>query len=102
MTLESPEAYQLSKSQEKDKRDGSAPKEFNPVKIMPVGENVNCVTKPCNFEKRLKYVCTFGCMGKYCKHENWLNCANPAIKGLHSEWVMDLIIGSQRLSDRLI
>jgi hypothetical protein len=47
-------------------------------------------------------VCSLGCMGKWCKHENWLKCDNPAIKGLHSEWVEDLLIGSQRLSDRLI
>jgi protein tyrosine phosphatase domain-containing protein 1 len=41
-------------------------------------------------------------MGKLCKHENFKKCANPAIIGLHSEWVVNLIIGSQRLSDRLI
>jgi len=41
-------------------------------------------------------------MGKMCKHENYKNCANPAIDGLHSEWVFNLMIGSQRLSDRLI
>jgi len=41
-------------------------------------------------------------MGKWCKHENYKNCENPAIHGLHSEWVENLLIGSQRLSDRLI
>ena len=41
-------------------------------------------------------------MGRWCKHENWKLCANPAIRGLHSEWVEGLLIGSQRLSDRLI
>lgn len=41
-------------------------------------------------------------MGKMCKHENYKKCTNPAIKGLHSNWVLNLLIGSQRLSDRLI
>ena len=41
-------------------------------------------------------------MGKWCKHENWKLCQNPAVQGLHSEWVEGLIIGSQRLSDRLM
>jgi len=41
-------------------------------------------------------------MGKSCKHENYKKCANPAIHGLHSEYVAGIMIGSQRLSDRLI
>ena len=41
-------------------------------------------------------------MGKWCKHENWKLCEKPAIRGLHSEWVEGVIVGSQRLSDRLI
>lgn len=43
-------------------------------------------------------------MGSWCKHEDWRNCPTqpPAIKGLHSEWVLDLLIGSQRPSQRLI
>ena len=41
-------------------------------------------------------------MGRLCKHENYKNCANPYIDGLHSELVANIMVGSQRLSDRLI
>jgi hypothetical protein len=54
------------------------------------------------FDRKTKLHCSVACMGKWCKHENWKKCDNPAIKGLHSEWVEDLMIGSQRLSNRLI
>lgn len=46
-------------------------------------------------------ICQF-CGGKSCKHEDWTKCESPAIKGLHSNWINDKIIASQRLSDRLI
>jgi predicted acetyltransferase len=43
-------------------------------------------------------------MGRWCRHENWQKCPTqpPAILGLHSEWIDNLIIGSQRPSERLI
>lgn len=47
-----------------------------------------------DFENVTKLHCSVACMGKWCKHENFKNCANPAIAGLHSEWVLDLMIGS--------
>jgi len=46
------------------------------------------------FDKTTKIHCGVACMGKWCKHENYKNCDNPAINGLHSEWVENLIIGS--------
>ena len=45
--------------------------------------------------------CMF-CGGRGCKHENWKRNKNPAIVGLHSDWIDDNIIASQRLSSRLI
>lgn len=55
-----------------------------------------------DFKHKTKLHCRFACMGKRCKHENYQLCQNPAINGLHSNWVINLLIGSQRLSDRLI
>lgn len=40
-----------------------------------------------NFDKVTKLHCGAACMGKWCKHENWKNCENPYITGLHSELV---------------
>ena len=40
-----------------------------------------------NFDKVTKLHCGAACMGKWCKHENWKNCDNPYITGLHSELV---------------
>lgn len=59
---------------------------------------------PRNFDKVTKMHCRLACLGKWCKHENWKKCLTqpPYILGLHSECVAGLLIGSQRLSDRLI
>ena len=54
------------------------------------------------FEKKTKLHCGVACMGKFCKHENWENCAKPYIQGLHSEIVLDMIVGSCRLNDKAI
>ena len=54
------------------------------------------------FEKKTKLHCGVACMGKFCKHENWQNCAKPYIQGLHSEIVLDMIVGSSRLNDKAI
>jgi hypothetical protein len=54
-----------------------------------------------DFREKTRLLCTF-CGGKTCKHENWLKCADPAIQGLHSNWINADIVASQRLSDRLI
>lgn len=53
------------------------------------------------FKNKGAMVCTF-CFGKACKHEDWTRCKKPAIRGLHSEWVMEKFVASQRPSDRLI
>jgi hypothetical protein len=42
------------------------------------------------------------CGGEKCKHENWKNHHNPAIQGLHSDFVNEVIIASQRPSTILI
>lgn len=58
-------------------------------------------TKRINFPKKVKALCRF-CGGKSCAKENWKKCEKPAIQGLHSNWITDDIIASQRLSNRLI
>ena len=45
------------------------------------------------WETRNKLRCMF-CGGKGCKHENWKRCKNPAIDGLHSQWIDENIIAS--------
>ena len=57
--------------------------------------------KPEGFARKTKFLCKFW-GGKKCKNENWSLCKDPAIMGLHSNWINDKIIASQRLSDRLI
>ena len=52
-------------------------------------------------EKKNSFICNF-CGGKGCNHEDWTRCKNPAIRGLHSNWINSDIIASQRLSNRLI
>lgn len=42
------------------------------------------------------------CGGAGCKHEDFHRHPNPAIPGLHSDWVTDDILATQRLSSRLI
>ncbi|CDW87041.1 protein tyrosine phosphatase domain-containing protein 1 [Stylonychia lemnae] len=59
------------------------------------------ILKPNIFDEKTKLHCQF-CGGKTCKHENWTRCPTPAIQGLHSNWINDNVIASQRLSDRLI
>jgi protein tyrosine phosphatase domain-containing protein 1 len=56
---------------------------------------------PSEFSKKSKFLCTF-CGGKKCKHENYLNHPNPAIKGLNSDWITDKFLAMQRPSSRLI
>lgn len=46
-----------------------------------------------NFEEKTKLHCRF-CGGKTCKHENWKLVKNPAIEGLHSNWINDNVIAS--------
>ncbi len=53
------------------------------------------------FNTRNKLRCMF-CGGKGCRHENYKRNKNPAIIGLHSDWIDDNIIASQRLSSRII
>ena len=55
-----------------------------------------------DFQKVTRLHCSVACMGSLCKHENYKKCANPYISGVHSELVAGIMIGSQRLSDRLI
>ena len=47
-----------------------------------------------DFDKVTKLHCGAACMGKWCKHENWKNCDNPYIQGLHSDLIQGLLIGS--------
>lgn len=58
-------------------------------------------TKRLDFPKKVKAICRF-CGGRSCPKENWKKCAEPAVQGLHSNWVTPHIIASQRLSNRLI
>jgi hypothetical protein len=57
--------------------------------------------KATSFTEKTQLHCRF-CGGSSCKHEDWTKCTNPAIKGLHSNWITDHLIASQRLSDRII
>ena len=47
------------------------------------------------------FICLF-CGGKTCKHEDYTRNPNPAIIGLHSDFVTPYVIASQRLSTNLI
>ena len=53
------------------------------------------------FSRKHRFQCTF-CFGKACTKEQWQRCKNPIIEGLHSNLIMDKIIGSQRPSTRKI
>jgi hypothetical protein len=57
-------------------------------------------TKP-HWEFKDKIRCLF-CGGASCKHENYKNHKNPAIVGLHSDYITENIIASQRPSNSLI
>ena len=46
-----------------------------------------------DFREKTKIHCRF-CGGKSCKHENWKLCTNPAIEGLHSNWINDNVIAA--------
>lgn len=45
------------------------------------------------FSRKNRFVCTF-CLGKACTKERWEKCANPVIRGLHSNMIEDKLIGS--------
>ena len=47
------------------------------------------------------FICLF-CGGKTCRHEDYTRNPNPAIIGLHSDFVTPSVIASQRLSTNLI
>jgi hypothetical protein len=51
--------------------------------------------------KKDKLRCLF-CGGTKCKHENYQTCKNPAIIGLHSNYITEDIIASQRPSTILV
>ena len=51
-----------------------------------------------NFKHRGSLVCTL-CSGKNCRVEDWTRCAQPFIKGLHSNLVANRQIASARLSN---
>lgn len=53
------------------------------------------------FSQKSRFLCNF-CGGKKCRHENYLNHQNPAIKGLNSDWITPRILAMQRPSSRLI
>ena len=46
-----------------------------------------------DFREKTKIHCRF-CGGKSCKHENWKLCTNPAIEGLHSNWINENVIAA--------
>jgi hypothetical protein len=48
-----------------------------------------------------KLHCYF-CGGEKCKHENWKNHEYPAIRGLHSDYITEEVIASQRPSSVLV
>ena len=58
-------------------------------------------TQSRRFERRNKIRCTF-CGGKKCAREDWTRHSNAAIRGLHSDWINENILATQRLSSRLI
>eukprot|EP00743_Colponemidia_sp_Colp-15_P008999 GILK01009820.1.p1 GENE.GILK01009820.1~~GILK01009820.1.p1 ORF type:complete len:635 (-),score=87.68 GILK01009820.1:167-2071(-) len=53
------------------------------------------------FDRKQRLRCFF-CGGKACKHEDWTRHANPAIKGLNSDWVGTSLLAMQRPSSRLL
>lgn len=63
-------------------------------------EEVRRIT-PTPYQFRNKFRCIF-CFGSSCPKENYLKHRNPAIEGLHSDWVNSNIIAMQRPSSRLI
>jgi hypothetical protein len=58
-------------------------------------------TQSRRFERRNKIRCTF-CGGKKCAREDWTRHSNAAIRGLHSDWINENILATQRLSSRII
>ena len=47
-----------------------------------------------DFTPKSKIIC-ITCRGAKCKHEDWTLCENPAVRGLHSNFITDQIIASQ-------
>jgi hypothetical protein len=64
-------------------------------------ENPNRKKFKTHWVPKDKLHCYF-CGGEKCKHENWKNCDNPAITGLHSNFITEEVIASQRPSTILI
>lgn len=51
-----------------------------------------------------KLLCRF-CRGNKCKRcsaRAYLRCASPALQGVHSNWIMDDVLGMARPSDRMV
>lgn len=57
--------------------------------------------KLSTFQFKDQFRCFF-CGGKNCKHENWRNHPNPAIKGLNCDLIDNCVYASQRISTVLI
>jgi hypothetical protein len=57
--------------------------------------------RPSAFSKKSRFLCNF-CMGRKCKHENYLLHPSPAFQGLNSDWITPLILAMQRPSSRII
>jgi hypothetical protein len=65
------------------------------------GSNESPRKRKAHWVAKDKIHCYF-CGGEKCKHENWKNHDNPAIAGLHSDYITEEIIASQRPSTVLI
>lgn len=97
MVFEKPMLGRPPSSQMRIKRDGSGLK----IGAKAYGNtetdgNQKAATKSVAFDRKTQMHCALTCFGTWCAHEQWTNCPTqpPAIRGLHSEWVMDLIVGS--------
>ena len=61
----------------------------------------NIISNDPLFSLKETFICVF-CGGKSCKHEDYRNHQNPAIKGLNSDKIDDNIYASQRPANSLI
>ena len=61
----------------------------------------NIISNDPLFSLKETFICVF-CGGKSCKHEDYRNHHNPAIKGLNSDKIDDNIYASQRPANSLI
>lgn len=64
-----------------------------------IDDKINSSSATFRFKDKLK--CIF-CGGKSCKHEDWKNHGNPAVTGLNSDLIDNVIFASQRPSTFLI